>query len=140
MTMEIRKRTCLSAGEPIQEVLSEGLGEAVTTVSPVRVPMNIRMPYVIYGVSGETDKNDKQRNAIDACEVSLDIYAESYGDCVDISEVARDLLSRMRITHTFGDGSVLVADCSRMTAFDDSMTDDGFYHRGMSFTVKAVPS
>lgn len=138
MIMEIEKRTCLSAGEPIQGVLSEGLGDAVTTVSPVRVPMDMKMPYVIYGVSGETDKSDKLRNAIDACEVSLDIYAESYGDCVDISETVRSLLSRQRITHTFGDGSTLVMDCSRMSAFDDSMTDDGFYHRGMSFTVKAV--
>lgn len=136
--MEITKRTCLSAGEPIQAVLSEGLGDAVTTVSPVRVPMDMRMPYILYGVNGETDKNDKQRNALDTCEVQLDIYAESYGECVDISEKARAMLSRMRITHTFKDGSTLVMDCSRMTGFDDSMTDDGFYHRGVSFMVKAT--
>lgn len=122
----------------MQMVLSGGLGDAVTTVSPVRVPMDVRMPYILYGVNGGTDKSDKQRTAIDTCEVQLDIYAESYGECVDISETARDLLSRKRITHKFGDGSTLVIDCSRMTGFDDSMTDDGFYHRGMSFMVKAV--
>ncbi len=138
MTMEITKRTCLSAGEPLQKVLSAGLGDAVTTVSPVRVPMDVKLPYVLYGVSGETDKSDKQRTALDTCEVQLDIFAASYGECVDISETVRDLLSFTRITHTFGDGSTLVIDCSRMTGFDDSMTADGFYRRGMSFTVKSV--
>ena len=119
MGMKIAKRTCLSVGEPIQGVLSEGLGEAVTTVSPARVPMDVRMPYVIYGVSGETDRNDKLRTPMDSCMVTLDIFAESYGDCVDISEKARELLCGMRVTHTFKDGGTLVMDCSRLTDFDD---------------------
>ena len=136
--MEIKKRTCLSAGEPVQTVLSGGLGDTVTTVSPVRVPTDVRMPYILYGVSGETDQHDKNRNAIDSCDVSLDIFAENYGECVDISEKVRDLLSYQRITHTFEDGSVLNIDCSRMSSFDDSMTCDGYYHRGISFSVKSI--
>lgn len=119
-------------------VLSDGLGDMVTTISPVRVPMDVKMPYILYGVSGETDAQDKNRNAIDSCGIELNIFAESYGECVDISEKVRELLSHQRIAHTFDDGSTLVIDCSRMTAFDDSMTDDGFYRRGITFRVKTI--
>lgn len=136
--MKIEKRTCLSAGEPLQDVLSTGLGDAVTTVSPVKIPMDIKMPYVIYGVGGETDRSDKQRTCLDVCLVTLDIFAENYGECVDISEACRELLSGKRITHAFKDGSALVIDCSRMTDFDDGMTADGYYHRAVSFRVKSV--
>ena len=138
MEMKITKRTCLSAGEPLWNVLEEGLGEKVTTVSPVRVPMDVRMPYVLYGVSGATGRDDKQRTPMDTCLVTLDIFGESYGDCVDISEKARELLCGMRITHTFQDGGTLVVDCSRMTDFEDGMTSDGYYHRSVSFRVKSV--
>lgn len=136
--MEITKRTCLSAGEPVQIVLSAGLKGEVNTISPVRVPMDEHRPFIIYDVSGETDTTDKQRNAIDTCTVELGIFAESYGQCVDISEKIRELLSHQRITHTFEDGSVINIDCSRMTGFGDSMTDDGYYHRSITFSVKSI--
>lgn len=123
--MKVQKRTALSAGEPIASRLREVLGEYVNGVFPDKARTDIKLPYIIYQVEGESETNDKSRSSfLDSCTVVLHCFATHYSEAVALAELCRSALCGYIISHTFDDGSSIKIDCSKVTGFGGDVDPD----------------
>lgn len=134
--IKIKKRTALSAGEAVAGCLKSVFGKAINGVFPDKARTDIKLPYIIYQVDGDMETNDKSRSSfLDSCTVTLHCFSTHYGDAVDMAEVCRAALSGSTITHTFGDGSTIKIDCSKITGFSGDVDAD-CYDRVLSINCR----
>ena len=144
-------KTSLSAGEIVRELLisNDVLKSKVTKIFPV-ITDKAKLPYISYRKIGFSQDLTKSGRGADTITMQVSVYAESYKQSLELSELVRESLDYKQFVHYCGDLGVSFSsdfgtDCDpsehlimrscNLTDCNETWMDDAFI-QNMVFTIK----
>ena len=123
--------TSLSIGSLIREVLLENEDVAAITdnVFPV-ITNEAELPYVFYKVASLQHDATKGGNGHDTIQLEVNCCAETYLECVNLSEAVRSALD-----YIHADDENLHIESSHLTGYTQGWAEDAYVDT-LNFTIK----
>ena len=130
--MAVHKRTCLSAGIVIREILTanDAVRKITQKVFPVVADKAV-LPYVAYRRTQLSTESVKNGMPADTTFMEVICYAGSYNESVDLAEAVRDALDCRQYS---SDTGLLMRSC-RLTDSEEGWLNDA-YMQQLIFEVK----
>lgn len=92
-------RTIISAGLPIRKILNDDplLRLRGVKVYPLRVPIGVKFPYIVYSCTNSETRTVKVGAFADEAIVEVVCFSSEYTECINIAEEVRRALDGVQI-------------------------------------------
>lgn len=138
MPPPLTMRTAISAGELLQAVLNDSVGNYVTRIFPVIAEAKAELPYICFKRDGLSKTTAKMEGGATSSAYAVEIFAKTYAESVDLAELVVQSIHHHKASVKLGDGSILIARSINLTGASEGWADDAYYQQLM-FDINVDP-